>query len=72
MGLAVAERVQKHREHLRASGLRPLQIWVPDTRKRGFAEECKRQSLIVAKADKADTALQDFLDLALDDIESWE
>lgn len=72
MSLAVAERVQKHREHLRASGLRPLQIWVPDTRKRGFAEECKRQSLIVAKADKADTALQDFLDLALDDIEGWE
>ena len=49
-----------------------MQIWVPDTRKNGFSEECKRQSLIVAKADKADTALQDFMDLALDDIEGWE
>lgn len=25
-------RVQKHRASLRASGLRPIQIWVPDTR----------------------------------------
>ena len=39
-----SERVQKHREKLRASGLRPVQIWVPDTRRAGFAEECRRQS----------------------------
>jgi hypothetical protein len=37
--------VQKHREALRAAGLRPIQIWVPDTRRRGFAAECRRQSL---------------------------
>ena len=41
----VAERVQKHRDGLRAAGLRPVQIWVPDTRRAGFAEECRRQSL---------------------------
>jgi hypothetical protein len=40
-----AERVRKHREALRAAGLRPVQIWVPDTRRRGFAVECRRQSL---------------------------
>jgi len=40
-----ASRVQKHRATLRASGLRPVQIWVPDTRQKGFAEECQRQSL---------------------------
>ncbi|MFH2115642.1 MAG: antitoxin MazE family protein [Spirochaetota bacterium] len=37
-------RVKKHRDSLRAQGLRPLQIWVPDSRKAGFAEECRRQS----------------------------
>jgi hypothetical protein len=37
--------VQKHRAALRAAGLRPIQIWVPDTRRRGFAAECRRQSL---------------------------
>lgn len=42
---STSERVQKHRIALRAAGLRPLQIWVPDTRRRGFAEECRRQSL---------------------------
>ncbi len=40
-----AERVRKHREALRAAGLRPVQIWVPDTRRRGFADECRRQSI---------------------------
>jgi hypothetical protein len=41
----IAARVQKHRQALRAAGLRPIQIWVPDTRRRGFAAECRRQSL---------------------------
>lgn len=41
----VSERVEKYRASLRAAGLRPVQIWVPDTRRRGFAAECRRQSL---------------------------
>ncbi len=45
-----AERVKKHRDSLRAAGLRPVQIWVPDTRSPGFAAECRRQSLRVAQA----------------------
>jgi hypothetical protein len=40
-----ASRVQKHRNSLRASGLRPIQLWVPDTRKKSFATTCKKQSL---------------------------
>jgi hypothetical protein len=42
--ITLADRVKKHREALKAAGLRPVQIWVPDTRRRGFAQECKRQS----------------------------
>jgi hypothetical protein len=30
-------------------GLRPLQIWVPDTRRKGFAQECRRQSRLIAR-----------------------
>jgi antidote-toxin recognition MazE-like antitoxin len=41
----VSERVKKHRIALRAAGLRPVQIWVPDTRRSGFAKECRRQCL---------------------------
>mgnify|MGYP001765631619 CR=1 FL=1 len=67
-----AARVQKHRASLRASGLRPVQIWVPDTRDPGFAEECRRQSLIAAEADHLDTELHAFMDAALEDIEGWQ
>lgn len=47
MPASVSERVQKYRDSLRAAGLRPVQIWVPDTRREGFAEECRRQSLLL-------------------------
>lgn len=44
-----AKRVEKHRRRLREAGLRPIQIWIPDTRKKGFAEECKRQSKLIRR-----------------------
>jgi hypothetical protein len=47
MQVSVADRVQKHRAGLRAAGLRLVQIWVPDTRREDFAQECRRQSLLV-------------------------
>ena len=50
MTTSTAERVKKHRDALRAAGLRPVQIWVPDTRQPGFAAECRRQSRAVARA----------------------
>ena len=44
---SVNMRVQKHRDALRSLGFRPIQIWVPDTRRKGFAKECQRQSLLI-------------------------
>ena len=41
---STVDRVKKRRDALRASGLRPVQIWVPDIKRRGFAAECRRQS----------------------------
>lgn len=61
-------RVKKHRDALRAAGLRPVQIWVPDTRAPGFDEECRRQSRIVAASDVQDRELHGFMDAALDDL----
>jgi Protein of unknown function (DUF3018) len=72
MPMPVNERVQKRRQTLRAAGLRPLQIWVPDTRRPGFAEECRRQSLLVAKADAADPDMRAFMDAALADLDERE
>ena len=65
-----ARRVQRHRANLRARGLRPVQIWVPDTRRRDFAEECRRQSRLV-RGDRDDAATLTWLE-AVADTDGWE
>ncbi len=42
------DKVRTYRERMRARGLRPIQIWVPDTRTAAFRAEAHRQSLAVA------------------------
>jgi hypothetical protein len=46
-------RVREHREWLRAQGMRPIQIWVPDVRSPSFQSEAHRQSLAVAASTHA-------------------
>ncbi|WP_372992751.1 antitoxin MazE family protein [Sulfitobacter sp.] len=72
MPTPVSERVQKRRDTLRAAGLRPVQIWVPDTRRPGFAAECRRQAALVAQADQHDADLSDFMDAAVADLDEWK
>lgn len=48
---------------------RPVQIWVPDTRRAGFAEACLRQSKTVALSDAFDTEFDAFADAALADLD---
>ena len=67
----VNQRVQKHRDALRRAGLRPVQIWVPDTRRPDLAEECRRQCLLVAQADQTDAAMQKLIDKTLADLDGW-
>lgn len=69
MGISTS-RVQKHRAAMRAAGLRLVQIWVPDTRGEGFAEECRRQSLVV-KGDHHEREVLDWLERVAD-IDSWK
>ncbi len=66
----VATRVQKHRAGLRASGLRPVQIWVPDTRSSDFADECRRQSLAL-RGDSQETDTLNWLEASADTA-GWE
>lgn len=68
MSTSVNHRVQKRREALRAAGLRPVQIWVPDTRRAGFEEECRRQAKAVASVDALDADFEAFADGALIDL----
>ena len=71
MTTSVAARVEKRRMALRMAGLHPVQIWVPDTRLPGFADECKRQSRLANQSDLTDTELFKLMDEALGSVEGW-
>jgi hypothetical protein len=47
------DRVQRHRDQLRAQGMRPIQIWVPDVRAPEFAAQAHAQSEAVAVSEHA-------------------
>ena len=59
------EKMKAYRARLRAAGLRPVQIWVPDTRAKNFAAEARRQSLLVSNRPDEQDAL-DFIESAAD------
>jgi hypothetical protein len=61
---------QKAYAAMRKAGLRPVTIWVPDTRRAGFAEECRRQSLLL-QGDAHERAVLDQL-AALSDRSDWQ
>jgi hypothetical protein len=47
-----------------------VQIWVPDTRSTGFADECRRQSLAL-QDDPQETDMANWLEAAAD-TKGWE
>lgn len=49
-GSTSREKVRAHRARLRAKGLRPIQIWVPDVRSRDFRSQAHAQSLAVSRS----------------------
>jgi hypothetical protein len=64
--------VQEHRQRLRAQGLRPIQIWVPDVRAPTFQSEAHRQSLAVAASSHAQHD-QAFIDaVSAWDVSDWD
>jgi hypothetical protein len=58
--MKVSERMRGYRTRLRAAGLRLVQLWVPDTRSKRFAAECRRQSRLV-KGDPAEAETLEFI-----------
>ena len=68
MPVSSSSRVEKRRTALRNAGLRPVQLWVPDTRRRGFDAKCRRQSRLAAQADRRDDTLLRFMDASLEDL----
>lgn len=63
-------KMKKYRAKLRAAGLRPVQIWVPDARLPRLAREVKRQSLLASRhSDKQDILA--FIESAAD-LDDWK
>jgi len=62
--------VQRYRERMRRAGFRLVQLWVPDTRARGFAEECRRQSRAAARNKRAENEVMKWIE-ANEDTEGW-
>jgi hypothetical protein len=50
----IRDRVRSHRARLRAQGLRPIQIWVPDVDSPEFAKKAHGQSALVAASATAE------------------
>jgi Protein of unknown function (DUF3018) len=63
------ENMRAYRARMRAQGLRPVQLWVPDTRSPEAAAELRRQSLALAE-DPAEREVLEFIEAARDD-EGW-
>ena len=55
------KRMANYRQRMRAAGLRPMQIWVPDTRSPDFVEICRRQARAVAASDPAGDEIMRFV-----------
>ncbi len=55
------KRMAGYRQRMREAGLRPVQIWVPDTRSPAFAETCRRQARAVVAHDPAGDEIMQFI-----------
>jgi hypothetical protein len=64
-------KVTRHRQRLRAAGLRPVQVWVPDTRDPAFAEQIRRQCAAL-RSDPAEADALEFTEAAARDVEGWQ
>jgi hypothetical protein len=55
------KRMANYRQRMRAAGLRPVQIWVPDSRAPKFVAVCRRQARAVAASDPAGDEIMRFV-----------
>jgi len=46
------EKARAYRERMRAKGMRPVQLWIPDTRTPEFAERAREEMLAIAASEQ--------------------
>jgi hypothetical protein len=65
-----AKRVRKHREKMKAAGLKPVTIWVPDINSPGYREEIRRQCKLLQDDPQEEQILTEIEQWA--DTEGWK
>jgi hypothetical protein len=63
-----AERVRKHREKMKAAGLKPVTIWVPDVNTPEFKAQIDREIAIINASESEKEILQELSDV---DFDGW-
>src|SRR3546814_15980414 len=66
-----ADKVDRHRQRMRAAGFRPVQFCVPDTRGADFAERVRKQFMKL-KGDPAELDALRFVEEAAAQVEGWQ
>lgn len=65
-----AKRVRKHREKMKAAGLKPVTIWVPDVKAPGYREKLARDIAKINGDKESIRVMEDMLELA--DFSDWK
>ena len=65
-----AKRVRKHREKMKAAGLKPVTIWVPDVKSPEYQAKLARAIEIINADAESRQVMEDMLDLA--DFSDWK
>jgi hypothetical protein len=65
-----AERVRKHRQKMKAAGLKPVTIWVPDVNTPEYQARIDRACRAINADAESRRVMEDLLDLA--DFTGWE
>jgi Antitoxin MazE-like len=70
MALNSAQKMRQYRERMKAAGLRPIQLWVPDVRSQKIIDEVRKQSILVS-SDSQEPCIMDIVESVMDH-EGWE
>ncbi len=68
--LPAVDKMTRHRQRLKAAGLRPVQFWVADTRQPAFAARLHEQCLQL-QDDAAEADAARFAEAAAELVEGW-
>jgi DNA-binding LacI/PurR family transcriptional regulator len=63
-----ARRMKDYRDRLRAAGLRPVQLWLYDTRTPQFAARARKAARLIAAHNAANREMDAFADAAFKDM----